>query len=147
MQMDHGNWGAGIFWLFIAAAVVAGAWEKVRRNAEKHETLRRIIEKTGTVDEAKLKDLFNPAATPDWMTSRPGDGYRGLRIAGVIFLSIAAAVAVFFVAMRQGGVISQDVLVIGLAASGAVATFGVGFFVASRFAAQPPLRENEPPAR
>ena len=67
--MDHGpvwaTWGAGAFWIFLAVAVAVGAWEKSRKNAEKHETLRRIVEKTGTVDEAKLKELFNQSATPD----------------------------------------------------------------------------------
>jgi hypothetical protein len=48
------------FWIFIAVVVWASTWEKARRNAEKHETLRRIIEKTGTIDEAKLKELFAP---------------------------------------------------------------------------------------
>jgi hypothetical protein len=145
--MGNDDWGAGIFWLFIAAAVVAGAWEKVRKNAEKHETLRRIIEKTGTVDEAKLKELFNPPAGSDWLTSRTGDAYRALQITGVIFLSIAAGLAVFFLAMHQGDVISQKVSIIGLSAAGAVATFGLGFFIASRFTAPPPPRGNEPPAR
>lgn len=145
--MGNEDWGAGVFWLFIAAAVVAGAWEKVRRNAEKHETLRRIIEKTGAVDEAKLRELFTPSTNSDWWTSKPGDSYRALRILGVVFLSIAAAVAVLFLIMRQGDVISQAVSIIGLAASGAVATLGVGFFVSARFAAPPPPQGNEPPAR
>jgi hypothetical protein len=56
---------------------------------------RRIIEKTGTVDEAKLKELFNPAA-PDWMTGAPGAGYRALRIAGTIVLWITAGLVTFF---------------------------------------------------
>jgi hypothetical protein len=81
------------------------------------------------------------------MCSKPGDSYRGLRIAGVVVLSIAAAVAIFFVAMRQGGVIPPNALVIGLAASAAVATFGVGLFIASRFTVPPPPGGNEPPAR
>ena len=46
------------FWIFIAAIVVAGIWKDARAKAEKHETLRRIVEKTGTVNEAQLKELF-----------------------------------------------------------------------------------------
>ena len=50
--------GSG-FWIFMAAIVVAGIWKEQREKAEKHETLRRIVEKTGTLDEAKLKELFS----------------------------------------------------------------------------------------
>ena len=148
--MWHGyggaGWGAGIFWLFIAAAVVAGAWEKVRRNAEKHETLRRIIEKTGTVDEAKLRELFN-SPTSDWGASAPGAGYRALRIAGTIVLWLTAGLVVFFFAMGQGGVISQTVMIIGLSASTIVGMVGFGLWFSSRFAEPPPGRGNEPPTR
>src|SRR5688500_15427186 len=45
------DFGALGFWIFIAAIIVAGIWSKSRREAEKHETLRRMVEKTGTIDE------------------------------------------------------------------------------------------------
>ena len=32
------------FWLFVAAAAVAGIWDGVRRRDAEHETLRRMIE-------------------------------------------------------------------------------------------------------
>ena len=149
--MEHihasANWGAATFWLFIAIAAAASHWEKARRNAEKHETMRRIIEKTGTVDEARLKDLFRPGS-PDWLTSRPGSGYRALRIAGCILMFIAAGVALFFVIMGRTGVIPDQASTIGLASSAIVALSGVGLFFASRFAEPPPDQSrNEPAAR
>ncbi len=143
--MGHGygaGWGAGIFWLFIAAAVVAGAWEKIRRNAEKHETLRRIIEKTGTVDEAKLKDLFNSSTSSDWGAASPGSGYRALRIIGTVFMCIAAGLAICFFALGNTEVVSRTASIIGLSVSSVVAMFGVGLFFSSRFAEPPPGREN-----
>ena len=85
--------GALGFWLFIAAIIVAGVWEKSRREAERHETLRRIVEKTGTIDEAKLKELFTAAPAEE---SKPGSGSRSLRITGVIVMFLAAGLAIIF---------------------------------------------------
>lgn len=141
-----GGWGAGVFWLFIAAAVISSAWEKIRRNAERHETLRRIIEKTGTVDETKLKELFNPSG-PEWMQSVPGEAYRGLRIAGTIVLWLTAGLVMFFFGLGQGEVISQKAMIIGLSASSIVGMLGIGLWVSSRYVEPPPGRGNEPPVR
>ena len=141
------DWGAVAFWLFVAACVVAGAWEKIRRNAEKHATLRTIIDKTGVVDEAKLKELFSPP--PSSVTaSAPGAGYRVLRILGTVIMGIAAAIAVFSVAMR---LFSEDPQAsmqsnIGLILSTTIATFGAALFFSSRFAQSPP-EGNGPTAR
>jgi hypothetical protein len=149
MQMEHAygvaSWGAAAFWLFIAAAAVAGIWERIRRNAEKHETLRRIIEKTGTVDEAKLKELFNSPTDSD--SSVPGEIYRGLRIAGTIVTCIAAGLAVFFFAIGYSAALPRTVYIIGLASSGIVAMLGIGLFLSSRFAEPPPIQGSGSAAR
>ena len=149
--MDHaygygGVWSGAIFWLFIAAIVLAGTWEKIRRNAERHETLRRIIEKTGTVDEAKLKEVFN-APSRDWGSLAPGAGYRALRIAGIIVMSVAAGLAVLFLSLGQTSAIPPVAQVIGLSVAGGVAMLGIGLFFSSRFAEPPPDRKDGPPAR
>src|SRR5690348_18077267 len=86
-SMDFGAFG---FWLFIAALVVAGYWKETRQNAEKHETLRRMIEKTGVIDEVKLREVFSSATEEK---SKPGSNYRGLRIAGTIIVFVGAAMA------------------------------------------------------
>jgi hypothetical protein len=148
--MDHfqgvGDWGAGAFWLFLGAAVIAGAWEKNRKNAERHETLRRIIEKTGSVDEAKLKEVFSPSG-PDWMIARPGESYRGLRIGGIVVMGLGAAIAFAFLALGLSGVAPAKAMKIGLAIAGAIAVFGSGLFYSSRFAEPPPDHRNGPSAR
>lgn len=148
--MDHfhgvGDWGAGAFWLFLGAATLAGAWEKNRKNTERHETLRRIIEKTGNVDEAKLRELFNPSG-PDWMITRPGEAYRGMRIGGAVVMGLSAALAFVFTTLGYSDVIPRKAFVIGLAIAGAVAIFGVGLFYSSRFAEPPPDQRNGPTAR
>lgn len=144
--MDHGHWdlGGAAFWIFIAAAIWASHWEKARRNAEKHETLRRIIDKTGVVDEAKLKELFDPPATPDWLKSppaTPGGGYRALRIIGTIVMGIGAALAILAVLIRQfGPPSSHPGSGIALSMSFAIAMVGLAIFLSSRYANPPPDR-------
>lgn len=147
MDQIHGgtDWGGFAFWLFIAACVLAGTWEKIRRNAEKHETLRIIIEKTGTVDEAKLKELFNSSASGDGST--PGESYRGLRIAGVIVMGVAAGMAVLFLVVGRFGEMSHRAYVGSLAISLAIAFLGMALFFSSRYAQRPPDRGDGPTGR
>lgn len=143
--MDHGHawgsWAGAAFWIFIGIAAWASHWERSRRNAEKHETMRRIIEKTGTVDEARLKDLFN-SSSHDWLsnalTSKPGDGYRGLMVGGTILLSAAAGVALLFLIMGQTNVIPHKAMIIGLAAASVPAAISFGLFFSTRFVERPP---------
>lgn len=73
--MEITNVGSAAFWIMIAAIVVAGDWLRARREALKHETLRLIIEKTGHVDEAQLKALFQPP-TPGWLHEPPNHQRR-----------------------------------------------------------------------
>jgi hypothetical protein len=147
--MDAAGWG---FWIFIASIIVAGIWQSARAKAEKHETLRRIVEKTGTVDEAKLKELFSEADSEE---SKPGYVYRGLRVWGTVVLFLGAGVATFFlIAAGLGKVLGATVmfndingLIAGLAASAGIAMLGLGLFVSSRFVEPPPGTRSEPPAR
>jgi hypothetical protein len=142
--------GALGFWLFIAAIVVAGIWEKSRREAERHETLRRIVEKTGSLDEAKLKDLFEEKPTRE---RKPGAGYRALRIIGTIIMFIGAVPAIFGIASGlfggEGGLASAPPgFAVGMLATAAcIVMLGLGLFYSSRFAEPPPGNRNEPPAR
>ncbi len=91
----HTGFDAGAlgFWLFIAAIVAIGIWADSRKNSEKHETLRRIMEKTGVVDEVKMRELFKPAASNGWSVNPSGDGYRALRVTGTIVIFIAVGIA------------------------------------------------------
>lgn len=153
--MDHGHawgsWAGAAFWIFIGIAAWASHWERSRRNSEKHETLRRIIDKTGSVDEARLKELFN-SSSPDWMssmlTSKPGDGYRGLMVGGTVVLSIAAGIALLFLIMGEAGVVPQRVQIIGMAAASVPAMISLGLFFATRFVERPPANpDSRPPVR
>jgi hypothetical protein len=140
------------FWIFVAAMVVGFIWSDSRKKAERHETLRRILDKTGTIDEARLKQLFTDE---DSVTAPAGYAYRGLRITGTIVLFIAAGIATFFLVAAIFGKLFGltnlfDVvtgLAVGLAVSAAIAMVGLGLFWSSRFATPPPGAGNEPPAR
>ena len=127
------------FWLFIAALIVGGMWKEARLQAEKHETLRRIMEKTGTIDEARLKELFSK---PDSEESKPGYTYRGLRICGTIVMFIGAGMALFFLLPTLIGR-PIDWWWGGLAISAGVAMAGYGLFFSSRFADPPPGTQYE----
>jgi hypothetical protein len=150
--MDPAGWGSLGFWIFVAAIVVGGMWKESRQNAEKHETLRRIVEKTGTVDEAKLKDLFT-APPPE--ESKPGYGYRVARVMGTIVLSFGAAIATFaLIAVALGKAFGatgmfNDITgwIAGLAISAGIAMLGLGIFFSSHFCEPPPGTRNEPPTR
>jgi hypothetical protein len=89
----HTGFDAGAlgFWIFLAAIIVVLSWSESRREAEKHETLRRIIEKTGEIDEARLKELFRPASRRG--IKPPGEGYRALRVLGTIVMFTAVGIA------------------------------------------------------
>jgi hypothetical protein len=119
--------GVVAFWIAVAAVLIAGGWFKSRNDAQKYATLRAIIEKNGTADEAQLRTLFGPIATQP----APGDFCAFLRIVGTIVLCTAVGLLLFFTIYRQT-VNAQDGT-IGLASTLIVAAVGAGFFFSSRF--------------
>jgi len=146
--MDSGGFAALGFWLFVAVVVAAHVWKETQQKAEKHETLRRILEKTGTLDEEKMKELFSEARSGEW---KPGCAYRALRIWGTIVMFIGAAVFAFFsivagifVALGKTDEFPELENIAPLFAVGiGIAMVGYGLFFASRFAAPPTNLRNE----
>jgi membrane protein implicated in regulation of membrane protease activity len=143
-NMHPGGWGLSLgLWIFLAAIIVASIWSGARQRAEKHETLRRIVEKTGTVDEARLRELFRE--DPDG-EGQPGSGYRFLRISGTITMFVGAAIALFsLIPLLFGRPVEWRFG--GLAVAAGVAVVGLGIFFSSRFAEPPAGRWTDPPAR
>jgi hypothetical protein len=133
--------GAAAFWIAVAAVLIAGSWSNVRRAQIKQEALLRLIEKTGTIDEAQVKLLFPPPGPlpPHWF--QPPDrlaGQRALRVGGTILLAIAAGLAVFFTILLNFGSVAQQAAAIpGFGAASLVACIGLGLLVGSRFATGP----------
>lgn len=145
--MDIGL-GAAAFWIALAAVLIAGGWHKLRREQLKQETLLRLIERTGTLDEAQVKALFPPPPATPWppawhLKSDPNEGKLVLRGFGVVITFIAVGVAVLFTVMLNFGTPPQQAAAVpGLGAAGLVACIGLGFLVASKFATSSALRDE-----
>lgn len=143
-------WG---FWIFLAAIIVASTWAKSRRESERHATLRQIVERTGTLDEARMRELFKTGPVEE---GRPGSGYRALRVTGTIVMFIGAGMLTFFLGFVALALIFGDTgsmaprdrpgMLAAFAACAGVTLFGYGLFFASRFAEPPPPADrNDPP--
>ena len=138
--------GVVAFWLALAAVLIAGGWFKSRTEAQKHETIRRIVEKTGQVDEEKLRELIiGPKHSFDlaaWSKARreahAGDGYTVLRVFGTIVMFVAVGMAVCCGILWVADVGLREQALIGLAIAPIVGALGAGMYLASRFAEPPP---------
>jgi hypothetical protein len=120
--------GVVAFWIALAGVLIAGGWFKTRSEAQKHATLRTIIEKTGTVDEEQLRSLLG---SPPTRPARPGDLFAFLRIAGTIAMCVAVGLIAFFTPLWLKGI--ENDAEIGVAFGAVLGAAGVGFFLASRY--------------
>jgi hypothetical protein len=116
------------FWVAVAAVLVAGGWVKSRSEAQKHATLRTIIEKTGTVDEEQLRVLLGSSGAHP---AAAGDIHAFLRVIGTIAMCVAAGLILFFSPLWFRG--TEPAAMIGVAIGAVMGASGVGFFLASRF--------------
>lgn len=135
--------GAAAFWIALAAVLIANGWNATRRAADKQQTLLRLVEKTGQIDEEQLKLIFPPPQPSAWThlqppSKPPGDGYHDGRIAmkvvGTILLSIAAGLLILFTIVAifsSGPVPDEGFLAFGVV--GLIAALGTGFFIGARF--------------
>jgi|KBSMisStaDraftv2_1062788.scaffolds.fasta_scaffold900109_1 hypothetical protein len=142
--------GAAAFWISLAAVLIASGWFKSRSEAQKHETLRRMIEKTGTVDPAQMSELFRPSGPQSGWTnpelwkmplSPPGENRKAAMIVGGIFISIAAGLAAVALILGSTGVMTPNDSTTGFAVAAMIAMFGLGMFGVSRFADPPPPKD------
>lgn len=135
------TFGWAAFWIAVAAVIVSGRWYKARREAMKYDTIVRLAEKTGRIDEEQFKLLFPPPGPlpPHWFAPPPpGNGRMVLRVFGTILMFTGAGIVVsifllqgyFTPAMRQDSV--------GVFLTAIVLAFlGAGLFIAGRFAPGP----------
>lgn len=140
------NLGAAAFWIALAAVIISGRWFAARSEAMKHETIRLIVEKTGQVDEAKLKELLSPVVPPlpgRWVREpNAGGGYRAMRVVGMLIMFGALAAFVFFTIVWLS--IGWEQALPGLATTSAIAVFGAGLFYTSRLMPRPPSDRTDP---
>lgn len=129
--MDNFGLGAGLaslaFWGFIAAAVVAGYWDGIRKRDAQHETLRRAIESGQVLDEAMLDKLAR------LNSSGSGRVDRDFQVTALWILPLAPAMAVFGFFL---GYLSTEARFLMFGVAGLLACLGIGFLVAARITAR-----------
>lgn len=118
--MDSGIFGLAAFgfWMFIAAAVVSGVWDSIRKREAQHETLRRMIEAGKPPDQELMNKLLGTGK----------DTSRDLTIGGLITLFVAPGLAL------MGYLIDEGAFVPLLGVASLVAFVGIGLLVAAQFA-------------
>jgi len=141
--------GAAAFWIALAAVMIASGYFKLRREAQKQQTLLRLMERTGQLDEQQVKLLFPPppAYSPHerpWWAAPPDPlaGQRAMRVGGLIVTALAAGIAVLSFALRYGTVNQQDVAQPWLGVAGLLGCLGLGLLVASLFATGPARKDG-----
>jgi hypothetical protein len=118
--------GAGIaalgFWLFIAAAVIGGIWEGIRKREESHKTLRQLLESQPHADD-KLIAVVQKLVEEE--QSRPD---RDFLVAAFWLIPVAIGLAglAYFVSMNEPDARAP---MIGVATL--VGCIGVGALIAS----------------
>jgi hypothetical protein len=50
--------GAAAFWIALAAVLISGSYFHFRRERLRQETLLKLVERTGQLDEQQVKALF-----------------------------------------------------------------------------------------
>lgn len=104
------------FWMFIAACVVGGIWDGVRKREAQHETLRRIVESGKPIDEELMDRVLGTGKN-----ERPD---QDLKVAGLIVVSVAPGL------LALGYFVGALPELLGVALL--VACVGIGLLVAAR---------------
>ncbi len=135
--------GAAAFWIAVAAVLISGGYFQFRRERLRQETLLRLVERTGQLDEQQIKAVFPPPPPMPahvWGPPEYPDGRRILKVFGTVALSIAIGLGIFFsILFNMGNLGQQEDAIWGFGWSALLACFGVGLFVAARFV-RPPIK-------
>lgn len=118
------------FWGFVAACVISGVWDGVKKREVQHETLRRLIESGKPIDPVLLDKVLGEQANKlD----------RDLRIGGIVMISISAGIGIlsFF---------QPRLLLPLLGVAALVCCFGIGLLIASVYAKRWQQRNADTPA-
>ena len=148
--------GAAAFWISLAAVLIAGGYWKIRSEARKHETLLRLVERTGQLDEQQIKLLFPPPPPPPLSPTAGGphsmytagvpargEARQAWLVLGAIVLSLAVGLTVlFWIVFTFGNESQQENVIWGFGWAGLVACVGIGFLIASRFCSRAESRNR-----
>ncbi len=132
--MEEMGTGVGLaalgFWLMIAAAAVASAWDSIRKREAQHETLRRLIESGSQIDQVLMDRLLGHDKRLD----------RDFKAAGLITLSCAPGLVIMGWLLSY---LAYWALFPLLGAAAIVACVGIGLLVAAKAVAAS-YREDDP---
>ena len=91
--MENFTLGAGLasiaFWGFIAAVVVAGIWNDIRKKAEQQKTIRTIVESGQKLDQEILDSILRAEKTDPKQTS------KDLKTAAFIVFGVGIGMIIF----------------------------------------------------
>jgi hypothetical protein len=114
------------FWGFVAAAVVAGVWNGIRKREAQHETVRRLIESGQTIDQELMDKLL---LLSDGGSKRVD---RDFKVTGLWILPVAVGMAIFGLVLGSS---EPDAMAPLLGISALLACIGVGALVAAKVTA------------
>ena len=80
-----GGIAAAAFWAFVAAIIIAGIWDSVRKREAQHETLRRMLDKSDALDQQLLDKMISQMSGRDRLD-------RDLALAGILTTLIAPGI-------------------------------------------------------
>ena len=115
------------FWGFVAACVVAGVWNGIRKRDAQHETVRRLIESGQPIDQELMDKLL---LLSDGGSKRHD---RDFYVTGLWLLPVAVGMALF---ARFLGSIEPEAVAPLLGASALIACIGIGALVAGKITAR-----------
>ena len=125
--MENIGMGAGLgalgFWIFVAAAVIGGIWDGIRKRETQHETMRRLIDSNQPIDEALVDKLLALSEGSGKTSVR--ELKASLNLSGVLLLFLAPGL-VFL-----GWLVGALLPLVGV--SGLMVFLGLGLLVAARF--------------
>jgi len=127
--MENVGIGAGLaslaFWIFIAAVVVGGIWDGIRKREAQHETIRRVIESGNDLDEKTMDRLVS-------LTGGESKRYdRDFKITALWILPVAVGMALFAVILGRQ---VPDALYVLLGVAALLASLGLGFLLCGKIA-------------
>lgn len=122
--MEDLGLGAGIgilaFWGFVAAVVIGGIWDNIRKREAQHETMRRIIESGQSIDKDLIDQMLN-------LSSGSQRHDRDLKITALWILPVSVGLTVFGYIL---GGLNPDVVYPIMGAGALTACLGIGFWIA-----------------
>lgn len=153
--------GVAAFWIALAAVLVAGNWRKKNAEQMRHETVRVLIQKDGTLDPQVLKELLNPPP-PQWSPEmlalmgvkkrQPGETRRDMRVWGIILMIAGPGFGLALAAIGLTRVLgfnaqismgdSSNFIAAGIATAIVFLLTGLALFYVSRFFSEAPEGEG-----